>query len=318
MNSARATAAVAGASGILGRRVVAALRERPGLDIRPILRPVRAAGPEALTADLTRPADCDRVVQACDLVICCAGPAGVLQLPLFAACRTAGRPIFDISGRVAPPGAGQNCAAPAVFSCGVMPGWSELLPRLLLADSPIRAACDVRIDFVGGGPLGPAGIADVVGAAKTEAWRAGQIWEAGAMTAALQRAGWAYFLSREAEALARELAPRSLHVASRVAAGAKLSNPGCSLAVTVSSGPSGKANRLSEIVARGPNAAAFSVAALSICLDAWASDALRPGAIDFQDIPVGTASAEAALAAAGISLSGAGLAALSDYETGTI
>ncbi|MBG0816499.1 saccharopine dehydrogenase NADP-binding domain-containing protein [Planomonospora sp. ID82291] len=105
---------------------------------------------EAVRVDLTDPDDLARFCAGCTIVVNCAGPTYRVLDTVARAAFAAGADYVDIGGELAAKDALSGSAVPgertAVFSAGVMPGLSGLLPRLLANGRPLR-----RLDvYVGG------------------------------------------------------------------------------------------------------------------------------------------------------------------------
>jgi hypothetical protein len=291
---------LAGANGVLGRRIAEALSQDDCLRVLPILRPGPAAVASVIAADLTDREACLAAVRRCDIVVSAAGPAARVQPALVQACIEGGRGLLDVSGRtVSRPGRG----GPFVFACGLMPGWSEALPRLLV-EAP---GCDVRVTFTPGGALGRAGRLDYLEAAARDKGRRGTSLRDGQLVRARATAGHDAFLSAEAENLAATAGLRSLLVETS-------RRTGISAVLDIETqAPDARKARL-RVAA--PDAAAFSIAALRVCINRLARGLLEDAAADFGTLSIGAEEAFAALQAAGASImaeSGA-----DEIETGTV
>ncbi|GAA3147313.1 saccharopine dehydrogenase NADP-binding domain-containing protein [Planomonospora alba] len=108
---------------------------------------------EVMRVDLTDPEDLARFCAGCTIVVNCAGPTYRVLDTVARAAFAAGADYVDIGGELAAKDALSDAAVPggrtAVFSAGVMPGLSGLLPRLLAKGSPPR-----RLDvYVGGAAM---------------------------------------------------------------------------------------------------------------------------------------------------------------------
>lgn len=143
---------------------------------------------DAMCVDLEDPAQLSAFCDGCRVVVNCAGPTYRLLDTVARASLAAGAHHVDIGGELvardrlagvdrldAPP---ELASHAAVFSAGVMPGLSGLLPRLLIAGRPLR-----RLDlYVGGAAVfTPLSAIDALltrgprfGAAMA-AWRGGQV-----------------------------------------------------------------------------------------------------------------------------------------------
>ncbi|GAT67385.1 saccharopine dehydrogenase [Planomonospora sphaerica] len=105
---------------------------------------------EVMRVDLTDPDELARFCTGCTIVVNCAGPTYRVLDTVARAAFAAGADYVDIGGELAAKDALADAAVPggrtAVFSAGVMPGLSGLLPRLLAKGRPPR-----RLDvYVGG------------------------------------------------------------------------------------------------------------------------------------------------------------------------
>ncbi|MBG0832713.1 saccharopine dehydrogenase NADP-binding domain-containing protein [Planomonospora sp. ID67723] len=105
---------------------------------------------EVVRVDLTDPDELARFCAGCRIVVNCAGPTYRVLDTVARAAFAAGADYVDIGGELAAKDALSGGAVPrertAVFSAGVMPGLSGLLPRLLAKGRPPR-----RLDvYVGG------------------------------------------------------------------------------------------------------------------------------------------------------------------------
>ncbi|MEV4172732.1 saccharopine dehydrogenase NADP-binding domain-containing protein [Nonomuraea sp. NPDC049709] len=109
-----------------------------------------AAPAHAVRVDLNDPAELAAFCDGCRIVVNCAGPTYQVLDTVARAAFAAGAHHVDIGGELAAKDAltGEGVADDriAVFSAGVMPGLSGLLPRLLAKGRPLR-----RLDvYVGG------------------------------------------------------------------------------------------------------------------------------------------------------------------------
>jgi hypothetical protein len=284
--SALATVGIAGAAGVLGSVIVAELARKKTLRFLPILRPGRTAEANALFCDLTNPEDCLAAARQCDLIVSAAGPSATVQPAIAAACAASGRPFLDVSALVCdlPP-----TKVPMVFGCGVMPGWSELLPAMMVRDMPPGA--DVRVTFEPGGALGQAGRSDYFDAVARHHARFGSALRHGLRVAASPAPDHIAYLSRESENLAYGARLGALLVETRRAACASVT-----LRVTVTS-PEGEKK---HACVSANSAAAYSVAALELCLGLLDANALPSGAIDLGRLDIRADDGFAALSCAGL------------------
>ncbi|MGP3955764.1 saccharopine dehydrogenase NADP-binding domain-containing protein [Nonomuraea sp. 3N208] len=109
-----------------------------------------AAPAQAIRVDLNDPAELAAFCEGCRIVVNCAGPTYQVLDTVARAAFAAGADYVDIGGELAAKDAltSGDVAGDqtAVFSAGVMPGLSGLLPRLLAKERPLR-----RLDvYVGG------------------------------------------------------------------------------------------------------------------------------------------------------------------------
>ncbi|SEG82217.1 Saccharopine dehydrogenase NADP binding domain-containing protein [Nonomuraea solani] len=109
-----------------------------------------AAPARAVKTDLNDPAELAAFCDGCRIVVNCAGPTYQVLDTVARAAFAAGADYVDIGGELAAKdaltGEGVTGDRIAVFSAGVMPGLSGLLPRLLAKGRPLR-----RLDvYVGG------------------------------------------------------------------------------------------------------------------------------------------------------------------------
>lgn len=116
------------------------------------------ASVEVVPTNLADDAELDAFCVGCSVVASCAGPTYAVLDRVARSAWAAGADHVDIGGDLAavdalmgtvpggPPAAEQMTERTAVFSCGVMPGLSGLLPRVLADGRPLR-----RLDsYVGG------------------------------------------------------------------------------------------------------------------------------------------------------------------------
>jgi hypothetical protein len=108
---------------------------------------------EAVRVDLDDPAELAAFCSGCRIVVNCAGPTYRILDTVARAAFAAGADYVDIGGELAAMDAltsrGTAGDRVAVFSAGVMPGLSGLLPRLLIGERPPR-----RLDvYVGGAAM---------------------------------------------------------------------------------------------------------------------------------------------------------------------
>jgi Saccharopine dehydrogenase NADP binding domain len=168
---------VVGARGAVGR---AAVRQLLDWGIAPIRlggrtpRPV--AGVDSVPLDVTDPDQLAAFCAACDTVVNCAGPAGVLGERVARAAIAAGAALVDASGDDTLPARLSALAPrrPVLVSAGVQPGLTGLLPRALAAGGVAPGAS--LTGYVGGrDQFTPAAAADyLVGDGEPlAAWRGG-------------------------------------------------------------------------------------------------------------------------------------------------
>ncbi|RNL83022.1 saccharopine dehydrogenase NADP-binding domain-containing protein [Halostreptopolyspora alba] len=171
------TIGVLGGSGTVGRVAVNRLAEagtgslRVGArDVERARAAVREAGVAAsrarvLGVDLRDPAQLAAFCSGCSVVVNCAGPSYQVLDTVARAALAAGADYVDAAGDTVAMRA-LSAEAPteletrsAVFSAGLMPGLSGLLPRLLAEDGPLE-----RLDtYVGGAAaIGPLSAVDAL------------------------------------------------------------------------------------------------------------------------------------------------------------
>ena len=149
---------VLGGAGAVGRTAVERLRGFGlpvlvgGRDLARAREVARAAGATAVAVDLFDDASLAAFCDGCSVVLNCAGPSYRVLDRVARAALHAGAGYVDAAGDlVAVEALGQDPPSglahhAAVFSAGLMPGLSGLLPRLLLDGTPV-ARLDV---YVGG------------------------------------------------------------------------------------------------------------------------------------------------------------------------
>lgn len=183
---------VLGGSGTVGRIVVDRLAAADvgtlrigGRDLDKI-RAIGAEAAEAVQVDLFDDASLAAFCAGCAVVINCAGPSYQVLARVARVAVDAGAGYVDAAGDLvalealtssAPAGLNER---PAVFSAGLMPGLTGLLPRLLATEGPIG-----RLEIYVGGAV-PIGALSAVDALLTRgpkfgsalaAWRGGQVIE---------------------------------------------------------------------------------------------------------------------------------------------
>lgn len=181
---------VLGGGGTVGRTAVERLRGYGlpvlvgGRDLARAEEVADAHGATAVTVDLFDDASLAAFCAGCSVVLNCAGPSYQVLDRVARAALAAGAGYVDAAGdlvaaqaltRHTPAGLSRHAA---VFSAGLMPGLSGLLPRLLLGGSPVA-----RLDVYVGGSV-EISAASAVDALLTRGeqfghalgmWRAGQV-----------------------------------------------------------------------------------------------------------------------------------------------
>ncbi|MEU6038467.1 saccharopine dehydrogenase NADP-binding domain-containing protein [Actinomadura sp. NPDC047616] len=171
------TIGVLGGSGAVGRVVVDRLAAwEPGGRLRvggrdprraaAACAQVTGAGAEPVRVELNDDAELRAFCTGCDVVVNCAGPSYQVLDRVARAALAAGAHYVDAAGDVVAadalcdghaPGLGDRAA---LFSAGLMPGLSGLLPRLLAVDGPPPSRLDV---YVGGAvAIGPVSAVDAL------------------------------------------------------------------------------------------------------------------------------------------------------------
>lgn len=226
------TIGVLGGSGTVGRVTAARLAEYVlgtvrvgGRDLhraRAVADALPVGRAEAVRVDLGDPASLQRFCAGCAIVVNCAGPSYQVLDTVARAALAAGADYVDAAGDTVAMRALAEDPPPeltersAVFSAGLMPGLSGLLPRLLAEAAGPLARLDV---YVGGAAA--IGALSAVDALLTRgpgfgtalaAWRGGAVAEHAlrplrsvALPGFRGRVHAWPFLSAEAEVLAREL-----------------------------------------------------------------------------------------------------------------
>jgi hypothetical protein len=162
---------VLGGAGAVGRTAVERLRgfglpvRVGGRDLARASEVARTFAADAVAVDLFDDASLAAFCAGCSVVLNCAGPSYQVLDRVARAAVEAGAGYVDAAGdAVAVDALAQDPPAalarhPAVFSAGLMPGLSGLLPRLLLDGSPV-ARLDV---YVGGSvEISPASAVDAL------------------------------------------------------------------------------------------------------------------------------------------------------------
>ncbi|MEU3271212.1 saccharopine dehydrogenase NADP-binding domain-containing protein [Saccharomonospora sp. NPDC006951] len=172
--------AVLGGYGAVGGVAVARLASHGHLRVRAGGRsPSRAvppAGVELSTVDIDDPDSLARFCSGADVVLNCAGPSYRVLDTVARAASAEAAAYVDVAGDVPAHRALGDTAGTAVFSAGVMPGLTGLLPRLVTT-----TGADVRVHAGGAVRMPPASAADILLARGPDFGEPGALWREGAI-----------------------------------------------------------------------------------------------------------------------------------------